>query len=271
MDILLLASLSRYLDDSFVNDARRLRHPKGEKASTAGDPKQPTKTLLQRLQPTLNQSHEIIVTKNTIILKTVIPLQNLRPGYSLNPQGCYQPADPQPTSHPQVQQSCGQPQQDFRQPPQDFEQSSQSSRQFPLTFRQFSHDSGWPGHATRQFSQKTEQSRQYYRQYSPGLGQLSQAYRQPAQRFGQAPPQNYGQSPEGYPQLSSLDYRHELPSHLATAWVNDPASTDESRWKRPILKANATVASNRVRFICQTKVHLLGALLGFAGLLYFLI
>jgi hypothetical protein len=69
-----------------------------------------------------------------------------------------------------------------------------------------------------------------------------------------------------------LGYRHELSSHLATAWVNDPVSTAESRWKRPILKANATVAaSNRVRFICQTKVHLLGALLGFAGLLYFLI
>ena len=318
MDTLLLVSLFRYLDESFANDARRLKHSKGENASTAGDPKQPTKTLQQRQRPTLNESQEIIVIKRTFIPKTVIPLQNLRPGYSLTPQGCYQSADPRPTRYPQVQQSFGQSQQGFRQLPQDFKQSSQDSRQFTQGVRQFSHDWGGAGQATRQFSQNAEQPQQYHRRYSPGLGQLPQAERQPAQGFGQAPPQNYGQSPEGYPQLSSLGYRHELSSlsslgyrhepsslsslgyrhepsslsslgyrhessslsslgyrhepssHVATAWVNDPASPDESRWKRPIPRANTTAASHGVRFSCRTKVHLLGALLGFAGLLYFL-
>jgi len=57
----------------------------------------------------------------------------------------------------------------------------------------------------------------------------------------------------------------------AVAPVGHPTSADAPSLQRPIPNANATVGvSDRVRFIRQTYLHLLGAILGFAGLLYLL-
>jgi len=58
----------------------------------------------------------------------------------------------------------------------------------------------------------------------------------------------------------------------AAAAVSYPASAEQgSGSERPIPNANATVGiSDRVRFIRQTYLHLFGAILAFAGLLYLL-
>lgn len=285
MDPLLLVSLTKYLDDVGLRNLPRLKSSQGERTTPTSHPKPPTKPLQQRLQPTLNQRQEKIVIVNTGLSKSVNTLQKVRPESSQSPQGYRQPAHPSPIRYPQVQQNFGQLQQGITQFCQGFEQSLQEFRQSPQEIKQFSHGSGHSSPVARQFSQAIEQSPQNCRKLFQGPGQLSQGYRQPPQGFGQAPAQNFGQSPDGYPQLSSLGYRHELaspstnrhpsarashPGYRQAVQKNAPAPAEPS-WKRPTSNDNTLIISHRShrgRFLRQTNV-LLGALLGFVGLLYF--
>jgi len=283
MDLLLLVSLSRYLDDRDVQGALRLKNAQGQRRATVGDPKQPTKALQRRPQPTLNSTQEINAILHTGLFRSVDPLQKVRPECSQSPQGYRQSADPQPITYRQTQQPFEQYRQGSAQLPQGFGQAPQGFRQFPHDYQQFSQGLRHPAPPTRQFSQPTEISNQNYKIFH--RGHVSQGYRQPSQSFGQAPAQNFGQSPDGYPQLSSLAYGHEPASPFkkglqtrasypeyrqATTRRGDPASA-EPRWKRPTSNDNTLIISYRSprgRFLRQTNV-LLGALLGVAGLLYF--
>jgi FtsH-binding integral membrane protein len=81
------------------------------------------------------------------------------------------------------------------------------------------------------------------------------------------PPSGYPPGPSGYPQAPSGFAGY---GQAATAAAVSYASGADSA-QRPIPNAHATVGvSDRVRFIRLTYLHLLGAILTFAGLLYLL-
>ncbi len=190
-------------------------------------------------------------------------------GYPQQPQAGYpqQPPHLAQPSYPQTPQASG-PQQAFGPPPPQAQTYGQQA------YAHASHDYG--------------QSPQVY-------GQPPQAYGQPQQGFGQAPQHSYGHSPQGYPQqptygqpassappsgqsspypLAQPGYpkaRSGLQGAPASAQAQPGYGQAEPSFQRPIPSANATVGvSDRVRFIRATYVHLLGAILVFAGLLYVL-
>jgi len=97
-----------------------------------------------------------------------------------------------------------------------------------------------------------------------------------AQGYPQASYSQAGYPQAGYPQPPS----YQAPSYpgggygygQATAAASFPAGSAQPGARRPIAHATATVGvSDRVRFIRLTYLHLLGAILAFAGLLYLLL
>ena len=285
MDPLLLVSLSRYLDHEDGQSASRSKNAQSKRTAVAGDPKQPTTTLQQRLRPTWSSIQENPVILHTGLFISVGPLQKARPEGTQPPQGYQRSADPQSTRYPQVQQDFEQYPQGVQQPRQDSGQPSQSSGQFSQNFKQISHGSRHPAPPARQFSHVPRQLLKTHMKLRHEPWQASQGYRQPPQGFGQAPAQNFGQSPDGYPRLSGLGYEHEPASssrrgqpqvrashpeyRQAVAPKYEPAPAEPS-WKRPTSSDNTLIISYRSprgRLFRQTKV-VLGALLGFAGLLY---
>jgi hypothetical protein len=214
------------------------------------------------------------------------PHEKLQPGAAQYPQGYGQPPppgypQPLPSGYPQPPQGYAQSPQGYAQPPQGYAQSPQGHGQTPQDYAQspqghaqFSQGYGQPPQSYGQPQQNYPQSQQNYSQLPPGS---------PQPGFGQAPQQSYGQSPSGYPQQPSYGQQPASPptgypqamggypgyDQAATA-VSYPASAKQGS-ERPIPNANATVGiSDRVRFIRQTYLHLLGAILAFAGLLYLL-
>jgi hypothetical protein len=286
MDSLLLVSLSRYLADECAGEGPRSRSPRCQKKTPVSDPMHATKPLQQRRQPTLNEPQENRVIEDTLIYETVIPLQNLRPEASQCPQAYHPSADPPPTGYPRGQQGFGQSPQELTQVCQDFRQFPQGFEQSPQGTKQFSHGKGHPAPTIRRSSQAANPSLRNYRISPQGSRQAPQGYEPPTQGFGQAPPQNYGQSPEGYPQLSSLGYGHELTSPNAKApaqagsshpghwWTPrnapraDRASASASRW-RPSTNDDTLIIPHRARRVHIRPANVVvGALLGFAAFLY---
>ena len=293
MDPLLLVSLSKYLANVGASVGPRFTSPRRQKNTTVSDPKHPAKPLQQRRQATLNATQGKRVIENTLIYQTVIPLQNLRPEASQSPQACHLSADPLPAWYPRLQPGFGQSPQGLTQICQDFRQFPQGFRQSPQGTKQSSHGSGHPTPTSRRFSLPTEQPPQNCWISSQGQGQghrqPPQGYQPPARGFGRAPAQNYGQSPEGYPQLSSLGYGHELTSPYAKAhagsdhpshwWApasaprnaprTDRASASASSW-RPSTHDDTLILPHRARRVHIRPANVLvGALLGFAAFLYF--
>ena len=191
-----------------------------------------------------------------------------QPQYAQQPQ---QPQQPQQYGQPQQPQQYGQPQQ-----PQQYGQPQQ-----PPPYGQ-------------------PQQQPYGQPQQPPYGQPQQPqYGQPqavpsqaggAQGFGQAPPQSYGQSSNGYPQQGQPNgYPQQAAAPAGPSYPQAPAGFAQGmggygggygqaaaamsapRIERSIPNANATAGvSDRVSFIRKTYAHLMGAILVFAGLLYLL-
>src|SRR6185503_9179797 len=208
-----------------------------------------------------------------------------QPGYP-------QPHDSQPGSGQQAHgPGYGQPQ-TLGQPPQAPGYGQQGFGQAPSGYAQqpYGQPQGF-GAQPQGIAQVPQQS------FGPqGYAQPGQNYGQPGygqpQGFGQAPPQNFGQSVHGYPQRSqapsapaqSYPQAHGYPQAQAPGYAQAqgyggygqaaaaasfPSSAPQPNLERAIAGATATVGvSDRVRFIRMTYVHLLGAILVFAGLLY---
>jgi FtsH-binding integral membrane protein len=196
--------------------------------------------------------------------------QPAQPGYQPQPGYLPQPVQPgyaQQSGHEPRPASGQAPQQVYSQPQPEYGQPQQAYGQPP----------------------------QAYAQSPQAYGQLPQAYGQPQQGFGQAPQHSYGHSPQGYPQqptygqpassappvgqsspypLAQPGYpkaRSGLQSAPVSAQAQPGYGQAEPSFQRPIPSADATAGvSDRVRFIRATYVHLLGAILVFAGLLYVL-
>jgi FtsH-binding integral membrane protein len=269
----------------------------------ADDPKQPAKTMLGWLpngQPLPPQQLPGQSQWDQQAQQPYAPAQ----GYSQQP-GCPPPAQPgytQPQqNYPQSQQGFPQqPQQGYPQPQQSYSQPQQNypQPQAAAGYPQQQQGSGaQPPFGQQPFGQQPQQgygqAPQGYAQSPQGYAQSSPTYGQPQQGFGQAPQQSYGHSPQGYPQqptfgqpTSSAAPAHASPYPLAqpgypqarsgfpqaaAAQAQPSHGQPEPSFQRPIPEANATVGvSDRVRFIRATYVHLLGAILAFAGLLYVL-
>jgi FtsH-binding integral membrane protein len=259
----------------------------------ANDPKEPTKTLLGWLPPRDEpawdqqqpqayappQPHALQPSQQGYPQQP----QNYAPPQASDSQRAWQQGYPQPhDSQPGTSGAYGQPQspqpQALGQPPGFGAQ--QGFGQAPSGYAQ---PYGQQGYAQPQIAQVPPQS------FGPqGYAQPAQGYGQPGygqQGFGQAP-QSFGQAAHGYPQQ-----RNQAPSappasysqggypqasypqaqgygQAAAAAASYPASAQQAQ-ERPIPNANATVGvSDRVRFIRMTYLHLLGAILVFAGLLY---
>lgn len=264
----------------------------------ADDPKQPAKTMLGWLpngqlppqqppqgQPGWDQQPpQAYAPQQGYAQQPGYPAQSAQPSYPQHPQaGQPQPAPgyPQPNAgyaQPEVQVAQGGYAQRANGLQQGFGQPQ------PQTYSQ---PYGQPPQAHAQLPQG-------YAQSSQGYGQPPQAYGQPQQGFGQAPQHSYGHSPQGYPQQPTYGQpessapagagspypqaqpgypraRSGFPQAAAAAAPGYGQPAVEPSFQRPIPEANATVGvSDRVRFIRATYVHLLGAILVFAGLLYVL-
>jgi FtsH-binding integral membrane protein len=168
-------------------------------------------------------------------------------GYGAQPQGIAQV--PQQSFGPQgfgAAQGYGQPQQGYGQPQQGFGPAPQQS------FGQSVH--GYPQQRTQSPSGA-----------APAQGYPQAGYPQASYPQASYPQANYPQA--GYPQAPSPGYPGGYGQAAAAA--SFPASSAQPGAERSIAHATATVGvSDRVRFIRLTYLHLLGAILVFAGLLY---
>jgi FtsH-binding integral membrane protein len=263
----------------------------------ANDPKEPTKTLLGWLPPRDEaawdqQEPQAYAPQQPYAAQPSQPVypqqpQNYAPPQASDSQrqawqaGYPQPHDSQPGSQPHGQgygqQASGQPAQGYG--------AQQGFGQAPSGYAQ-------PYGQPQGFAQPQSIGQVPQQSFGPqGYGQPGQSYGQQGfgQGFGQAPQQSFGQSAHGYPQQ-----RNQTPSappasyqggysqaqasypqaqgygygQAAAAAASYPAGAPQAQ-ERPIPNANATLGvSDRVRFIRMTYVHLLGAILAFAGLLY---
>jgi uncharacterized protein len=256
----------------------------------ANDPKEPTKTLLGWLPPRDEAAWDQ-QQPQAYAPQQPHTAQPPQPAYPQQPQNYAQQASPQASDsqrswqqgYPQTHDSqpgsqphgYGQPQA-LGQPPQTPPGYAQGFGQAPPGYAQ---PYGQQGYAQQGIAQVPQQS------FGPqGYAQPGQSHGQP-QGFGQAP-QSFGQAahgypqqrnqapsappasyPQGYPQASypqAQGYYGQAPAAAASYPAGAPQAQD-----RPIPNANATVGvSDRVRFIRMTYLHLLGAVLTFAGLLY---
>jgi uncharacterized protein len=102
----------------------------------------------------------------------------------------------------------------------------------------------------------------------------TQPYPQPQYHQPQQPPYYPPQPPppqQSYPSASSYNYQHNYHQQQAAAIVQTMQHQQAQHSQRSIPQANATQGvSNRTRFIRLTYLHLLGAILVFAGLLWLL-
>ncbi|HET7499488.1 MAG TPA: Bax inhibitor-1 family protein [Kofleriaceae bacterium] len=244
----------------------------------ANDPKPPAKTVLGWL-PGANppsSPHPAQSTWDPSLPQAYSPSQ----GYAPQPNHATAPPPGATSSAPGYPMRLAQPLDPAAGPPPRFEQAPQGYPQSP---------------------QGPAQAPQGYAQPPQGYGQAPQSYGSPhAHGFGPAPLHTYGYSPDGYPQQpvhgslgspgnpmqapAAQGYPQPPPGYpqprLYGAAVAAPvpayaqASYDHAAAHaagRAIPGANATVGvSDRVRFIRATYVHLLGAIVAFAGLLYLL-
>jgi len=113
----------------------------------------------------------------------------------------------------------------------------------------------------------------------PAYGASQPAYGAPQPAYGAPSPTAYGNQPPAYgnhtaaaPQPSYVSHQAaQQPPYLAPPPGQGPTPVAAPPGQRAIRKADATAgASQRVRFIRLTYLHLLGAILAFAGLLYVL-
>jgi uncharacterized protein len=273
----------------------------------ANDPKEPTKTLLGWLPPRDEPAWDQQQPQAYAPQQPHAPAQP-QSAYPQQPQnyapqatdsqrqrawqaGYPQPHDSQPGAQPPGP-AYGQPQA-LGQPPQGYA-APQGFGQAPSGYAQ---PYGQPqGVAHQGIAQVPQQSFGPQGFAQPGQGYGQQGYGQ--QGFGQAPPQSFGQSAHGYPQQRSQQppvpasypqgYSAQAQAQAsysqgqsypqaqgygyghAAAAASYPAGAQQAQ-ERPIPSANATVGvSDRVRFIRMTYLHLLGAILAFAGLMYLL-
>ncbi len=171
----------------------------------------------------------------------------------------------------QAQQGYGQAQQGYGQ--QGYGQAQQGYGQAQQGYGQQGHGQAQQGYGQQGYGQQGHgQAQQGYGQAQQGYGQAQQGYGQAQQGHGQqgyghghAPPHGANPAPSPYPQAPA-NYGSPQPYGLMPL---PPVSSDESGRLRS--RANATVgASDRVRFIRLTYLHLLFAVLAFAGLEYLL-
>jgi FtsH-binding integral membrane protein len=225
------------------------------------------------------------------------PQQPAQPGY---PQQPAQPGYPQQAAQPGYPQQAAQPGY-----PQQAAQPGYPQQAAQPGYPQQPAQPGYPQQAgARQPDYRAQraygQPPQTHGQSPQAYGQSPQTYGQPPQGFGPAPQHSYGHSPQGYPQQPTYGqppssappsgqpspyplaqpgypqarsgYPQAAPAYAqAQPGYGQAPLAAEPSFQRPIPNANATVGvSDRVRFIRATYVHLLGAILVFAGLLYVL-
>ncbi|MBA3502643.1 MAG: Bax inhibitor-1 family protein, partial [Deltaproteobacteria bacterium] len=126
---------------------------------------------------------------------------------------------------------------------------------------------GWVPNPSDPQTQPYQQPPPQYQQPYP---HQQQPYQQPyPQPYPQYPPQQ--QPPQSYPEAAAYNYQHQYHQHQAAAIVQQMQQQETRGSGRSIPQANATKGvSNRTRFIRLTYLHLLGAILAFAGLLWLL-
>jgi FtsH-binding integral membrane protein len=99
-------------------------------------------------------------------------------------------------------------------------------------------------------------------------------YHQPQYQQPYYPPQHTPQQPHqqpSYPSAAAYNHQHDYQNQAAAIVHHMQQQEQPKQGSRPIKNANATQGvSNRVRFIRLTYLHLLGAILTFAGLLWLL-
>ncbi|HWU88171.1 MAG TPA: Bax inhibitor-1 family protein [Kofleriaceae bacterium] len=191
---------------------------------------------------------------------------------SPHPQASYaQAAYGQPAAQPQPRYTPPQ----YRHAPGQGAQQGQGHAQYPASQAQYSQQA----YSQQAYSQQAY-SQQAYSQ---------QAYSQPAYFQHGAPQQPQPQQPQpSYPQGNPPPYPQQAqpsspqqpqaqpsPQHdwnqRALAAMHSLRRRRAESGERPIPEANATMdASDRVRFVRLTYLHLLGAILTFSGLLYLL-
>jgi FtsH-binding integral membrane protein len=200
------------------------------------------------------------------------------PGQAYGQQpGQYAQPPSQPYAQPQAP-AYGQPQQPYGQPQQSYGQQPYGQAQQPQPYGQPQPSYG-------------QQAAQPYGQPQPSYPQAAQPYGQPqvvpspGQPRSSSPSQGYGsqaasaqpaygqQQPYGQQQYPQGHGYPQAPAGFAQqgGYGAAAAAASEPRLERPIPNANATAGvSDRVTFIRKTYIHLMGAILAFAGLLYLL-
>ncbi|HSR97973.1 MAG TPA: Bax inhibitor-1 family protein [Kofleriaceae bacterium] len=249
----------------------------------ADDPKEPTKTLLGWLPPPNDpawdqQQQQPYAPPQAYSQQPSSDAQRAQAGWPQpqQPQAGYaQPqnyghAAPQPygqqpgygqPAYGQPPQAYGQPQQLAQVPQQSFGPQGYGSQQG------FAPQPGFPPQGPQGYGQQ------------PSFGQAPQGYPQqrnqapsspPGQSYPQAQGYPHGQAQASYPQASYPQAPPYGGYGQAAAAASFPSGAQAPQ-DRAIPGANATVGvSDRVRFIRMTYLHLLGAILVFAGLLYLL-
>jgi FtsH-binding integral membrane protein len=239
----------------------------------ADDPKEPTKTLLGWLPPPNDPAWD----------------QQQQQQYA--PPQAYSQQRPQQASPDAQRPGYAQPQnyghaaQPYGQPPGYAQQPAYGQPQQPAYGQQAPYGQPQPAYGQQPHHGQPQQLAQVPPQSfgpqgfgsPPGLGPQpgQQGYPQP-QTFGQAPQgyppaHGYAQAQASYPQASYPQQASYGAYGQAAAAASFPSSTPQPGVDRAIAGANATVGiSDRVRFIRMTYLHLLGAILVFAGLLYLL-
>ena len=203
---------------------------------------------------------------------------------------------------PQAPQGYAQPQAGY--PPQAYQQPQAGYGQqpgYPQPGQQPGQQPGYPQPAQQPqaygqqpgYPQPGQQPQAYGQQPGyPQPGQQPQAYgqqpgypqpaQQPQAAYGQQPgypqPQGYGQQP-GYPQPQAYGQQPGYPQppqgygglSASPVPTSDHDDDDDDAGGSLRSQANATMGqSDRVRFIRLTYIHLFGAMLAFAGLLWML-
>ncbi|HEU4732752.1 MAG TPA: Bax inhibitor-1 family protein [Kofleriaceae bacterium] len=261
----------------------------------ANDPKQPAKTVLgwlpnarspspsQPAQPTWDQQPPQAYPPSPGYAPPTNHATAPAPGTTSGPPGY--PHAPAPPFDPTTASGAF-AQRPFEQAPHGYPQSTHAYGQSPQGYAQPPHGFGPPlqGYDAPSAPQH-------------GFGPPLQGYDAPSapqHGFGPAPLHTYGHSPDGYPQQPVHGNPASAPG--APGYPQAPAGYPQPRAGyaasaalapaypqaayqhatapgpgRAIPGANATAGvSDRVRFIRATYVHLLGAILAFAGLLYLL-
>jgi FtsH-binding integral membrane protein len=190
-------------------------------------------------------------------------------GYVPTQQDLHQPY-PWPDPAQQQQQPQGYQQPQYQQPP--YEQAPQQPSPYQPPYQQ-PHSSSPYQQAQSPYQQAQSSSHPQYQQTQSPYGQSFQLQNQQYPQQAQYPSYGQSQPPQAqgaYPSAAAYNYRPE-----AAAIVQQMQQAEQpkkgKKGERSIPGANATHGmSDRLRFIRLTYLHLLGAILAFAGLLWLL-